>query len=335
MPDPKVALPVRAVQRGSKWLVVDAKGSKVDGGGPFVSQDVAQRVANSVNTAWSAAKSERRGKGAPEITQEAFFGQDVHIPFDPKLHPRDRLGEFARVLARVHAGGHGSSSLIAGSSVRVTNHLGRMRVQHPGGSVHVKTPHGAAAVALFYHDEHHGSDEVKSNRLLRVGEMRVAERTAAREGDMAAWDVLGKAQRHVRLTTGPGAVGEKRARGKGVPGRLIAPVGGAASTEAGKPSTQAGLTGGHTTRELHDIFGTDKVSAQDLEDHIADLRDQLDELADSESTEGRRSYHEVRDQVARVEATLDLTRRAEGNRRMLDQGRARAAHNTRLHAGGA
>lgn len=267
--------------------------------------------------------------------QEAFFGQDVNIPFDPKLHPRDRLGEFARVLARVHAGGHGSASPIAGSSIRVTNHLGRLRVQHPGGSVHVKNPEAAAGVALFYHDEHHGSELVKGDRLARIGELRQAERTAAREGDMAAWDVLGKAQRHVRLTTGPGAVGPKRARGKGVPGRLIAPVAGAASGEAGKPSPQAGLTGGHTTRELHDIFGTDRVSSRDLEDHIADLRDELDHLADSESAESRRSYYEVQHQIGRAEATLNLTRRAEANRRHVEQGQARAAHNARLHVGGA
>lgn len=164
--------------------------------------------------------------------QEAFFGGGGSFHFDPRRHPHDRLGRFAHTLAQVHAAGHGAESRIAGSSVRVRNHLGRLRVEHPGGGVMVKSPHGAAALALFYHDEHHGTPQQKAARSTRLHELRKGEKAAAGADDLAAWDKLGHAQRHVRLTTGPERVGPKKARGKGVPGRLYAPA--AASPVTGR-----------------------------------------------------------------------------------------------------
>lgn len=101
MPDPKVSLPVRVEKRGDSFVVVDANGKRVPGSRDWTNEASAREEARQVNAAWKRAKSERRAKGAPEIT-EALHTADALFE---RLHPRGRGGKWIRKLSMPGGGG--------------------------------------------------------------------------------------------------------------------------------------------------------------------------------------------------------------------------------------
>ena len=93
MPDPKVSLPVRVEKRGDSFLVVDADGKRMPGSRAWTNEASARAEAAQVNVAWKRAKSERKAKGAPEITE-------ADVRFE-RLHPRGPGGEWIKKFARL------------------------------------------------------------------------------------------------------------------------------------------------------------------------------------------------------------------------------------------
>lgn len=69
MPDPKDPTPVRVEKRGGKFAVVDSAGKLLAGQELLDDSAKAKGVAARVNATWARAKSDRRSKGAPELTE--------------------------------------------------------------------------------------------------------------------------------------------------------------------------------------------------------------------------------------------------------------------------
>lgn len=151
MPDPADPTPVKATKRGGKTVVVDRNGKPLPDAA-FSSAEAAEELVGRVNATWERAKSERKRKGAPAITetrllQEMGVGsviaaqqamdaasawerrrKDLDPPtlppgkhgaaawgtFNPSKHPRSRVGEFAKTL---HMAPGGRFDLPSGVSV--------------------------------------------------------------------------------------------------------------------------------------------------------------------------------------------------------------------------
>lgn len=138
MPDPSDPTPVRVAKRGGKFVVVDKNGKKLAGQEALGDSVKASGVAARINSTWERAKSDRRSKGAPEITEGYLPGrfnqasQNVRTPnrskgtglssmafvpgsgvpmskvqyFDPVKHPR-RKGEFRSTVGHLLAASKG------------------------------------------------------------------------------------------------------------------------------------------------------------------------------------------------------------------------------------
>lgn len=216
MPDPKVSLPAKVVQRGDKWAVVDADGKQLPGAGDFASKESAHAACDAINEAWHKAKTERRSKGAPEITREArvlartlsitlqleefalpqISAGRMHAKFDPRAHPRDRLGKFAEVLGRLSRAKVGSTVELP-HGVVVRKELGRLSVSGPHGKRRpgetwkpfgdrLDHPHAAAAVALREHDK---VEIERGTDAMAATHQQIRELGAARQKAMAAGDM--------------------------------------------------------------------------------------------------------------------------------------------------
>jgi hypothetical protein len=96
VPDPRDPTPVRAVQRGGRWVVVDADGRRLPGLEPTDDEAEARAEAHRVNQTWRSARRERSSKGLKEGRleralaglEEAFWNQLLH----PRLPKRRRGG---------------------------------------------------------------------------------------------------------------------------------------------------------------------------------------------------------------------------------------------------
>lgn len=113
MPDPKDPTPVRVEKRGGMFVVVDSAGKQLAGQEALDDSAKAKAVAARVNSTWAKAKSERRGKGGPEIT-EAWS-------------PASRVA--AALARKEHGGGDGFSAAKAGVSLKEGDHF----LHHPYG----------------------------------------------------------------------------------------------------------------------------------------------------------------------------------------------------------
>jgi hypothetical protein len=118
MPDPADPTPCRAEKRGNLWVVVGKDGKKVAGAGAYKDEASAKAEAATINESWKRAKSERKQKGL----EEALGRGGRTLKWDPKLHPRDRLGQFAETLR----------NLSAGETVKVKGPQGTIKVRNSG-----------------------------------------------------------------------------------------------------------------------------------------------------------------------------------------------------------
>lgn len=138
MPDPRVAVPVKAQQRGGRFVLVDANGKRLDGQGSFPDRARAQKAAAVINVAWSEVKKERKAKGAPAITEGIIAGRVGRharvIYWQESLHPRDRLGKFVNVLDALKKMPLGSSVRLPGGEY-VTWKYGKYRLHEKGGKL--------------------------------------------------------------------------------------------------------------------------------------------------------------------------------------------------------
>lgn len=261
MPDPKLATPVKAEQRGSKWVVVDADGKQVDGGGPFTSAEAARSLATRINGAWEKAKADRKAKGAPEITEG----------FEERLHPRGRTGRWVKsfavkgTLENRAADVHGINALIRdapeGGRVNVGRsglHLVRdkatgyraISLRDKAGNPLQHYPAGmpmvAAADAVAAH--HRGTDIFKGGspamQLVGMGELgkQVAGMVPGKHVSAAAPDL--RARQGQRTSAGAA----QRRRGKEVPVTVNTP-----GPYRGRKGTLTGKTDQMAAGTLHQV----------------------------------------------------------------------------------
>lgn len=191
MPDPKLALPVRSELRHGKYVVVDAHGKRVAGSEVMDDEHEASDLAGSINETWKRAEMERRAKGSPKVTEsrlEQKLGEleefslgrrAVHVDFDPRQHPHDRLGRFTEVIGRLQQGGHGSTAKLP-HGVEVRKALVGFEVSHPGGKQRMTSSAGAAVEALGHLDAGEIADGADPDLMFRqrMGELRKARRGA-------------------------------------------------------------------------------------------------------------------------------------------------------------
>jgi hypothetical protein len=189
MPDPSDPTPVSVAKRGGMFVVVDKDGKKLAGEDPTGDSAKAAGMAARVNRSWARAKSERKSKGGPEISEAIvpFIGHRsggrLTTFFDPHLHPRNRLGEFSKLLSDARSGKHGDIHLPGGVTVEAG--LGdRLRVSGEGTKPEVfHTPEVAAAHALYLHDLATKEAPTIGVRLKELAPARAAAASQQRVGE--------------------------------------------------------------------------------------------------------------------------------------------------------
>jgi hypothetical protein len=121
VPWPADPTPVKAVERGGKWILVDRQGRKLPDSEEYSSPEKAKLEAQHVNATWNRAKKERDTREAAArdgdvsafvaararelALEERLLGRGGTVVWDPTEHPRNRLGEFRDILAKLKLGG--------------------------------------------------------------------------------------------------------------------------------------------------------------------------------------------------------------------------------------
>lgn len=109
-----------------------------------------------------------------------FVGSPLRLKFDPRVHPRDRIGKFAEHLGKLMRAPHGSTvELPHGHMVR--RDARGLAVIGGGKEVELGTPHAAAAEALIRHAQAEvgrGADFRKETAAL-IDELASAKRQVA------------------------------------------------------------------------------------------------------------------------------------------------------------
>lgn len=122
MPWPADPTPVKAVERHGKWILVDRAGRKLPDSEQYLSEERAKTEARHLNATWKRAREERDARESASaagdtagfvahrarelaLLEVLSFHRNRGIVWDPTEHPRNRMGEFRRVLKKLDVGG--------------------------------------------------------------------------------------------------------------------------------------------------------------------------------------------------------------------------------------
>ena len=165
MADRKIARPVKAALVEGKWFIVDADDRKLDFH-RYGSEAAARANAKRINDSWERAKEERKRMAEAtdgeewagararaewfEHVAEAHSRMVLSTEFDPRRHPRDRLGKFVEVLGLLKTAPKGSElSLRYGVTIKRAP-LGGYAVQRRGYTVgYARRPKKVLDLARF------------------------------------------------------------------------------------------------------------------------------------------------------------------------------------------